>query len=377
MPSVADLPSVESLRRAFLAEAALSAAARGEVADTHPGSFYDHFAGVGAILAQRVAARDRDEFRALYFTSADERGLDLLADFVDRPRQQGTNGTGTVGVSRSAGASGWFREGTRIAAGRSFAGPDFYAIATDTWAAAADVELVLPIRRVRTGGAVQRIRAGDPGVLRWEDPIWDPSWTIDQLYCSAGAAREDDPTLREALRTERQNGRLGYARAITDACAAAGASFVSLFDSDYLGEAEDFGLTRVYVADSGDVASAALLRACRIAVARTAIGGTALQVLPAQLVRLTVDLQVTLSARFNASSHLGTDVVGAVVDYFSDAVLWRRTGISGAVFRALPGLAGGVTVIAPVTEPARALPSVLNRYVVTEHDVRVAFVGAT
>ena len=377
MPSTDGLPSVEALRRAFLAEATLSASARGEVADTHPGSLYDHCAGMGAVLAQRVAARDRDEFRALYFASSDERGMDLLAEFVGRPRQQGSHGTGSAVVTRTSGTSGWFREGTRIAAGRSFAGPEFYSVTTDTWAAASDASLSLPIHRVRTGGAVQRIRAGDPGVLRWEDPIWDPSWSIDVLYCSAGVEREDDQALREALRTERQDGRLGYALAITDACRAAGATFVALFDSDYLGEAEDFGLTRVYVADSGEVASEELLRACRIAVAGAAIGGIALQVLPSQIVRLSVDLQVALSRDFNASAHLAADVVGAVVDYFSDAVLWRQSGITGAVFRALPGIVDRVTVVAPVTEPARALPSVLNRYVVTTHDVRVALLRAS
>jgi len=377
VPSTADLPSVEALRRAFLAEAALSASARGEVADTHPGSLYDHCAGAGAILMQRVAARDRDEFRALYYPSAGARGLDLLAEFVERPRKTGTRGTGTVVVSRSAGTAGWFREGTRIAAGRAFAGPEFYAIDTDTWAAASDTRLALPVRRVATGGVAQRFNAGDPGVLRWEDPIWDASWAIEQLSCAAGVAREEDAELREALRTERRNGRLGYARAISDACRDAGATFVALFDSDYLGEADDFGLTRAYVADSGDVASEDLLRACRLAVASAAIGGIALQVLPSELTHLDVDLQVTLSGRFNATTHLRADVVGSVVDYFSNVVLWTKNGIEGAVFRALPGLVRSVTVVAPATEPERTLPSVLSRYVVTEHAVHVSFVGAT
>jgi len=377
VPSPSDLPSVEALRRAFLAEATLSAAARGEIADTHPGSLYDHCAGAGAILMQRVAARDRDEFRALYFPSSSARGLDLLAEFVDRPRVVGTRGTGTAVVSRTSGTAGWFREGTRIAAGRSFAGPELYAVTTDTWAAAADTRMVLPIHRVATGGVAQRIEAGDPGVLRWEDPIWDASWVIEQLSCAAGTPREDDSVLREALRTERRDGRLGYARAITDACRAAGATFVALFDSDYLGEALDFGLTRAYVADSGDVASESLLRACRVAVASAAIGGIALQVLPAELTHLEVDLEVTLAGRFNATAHLCTDVIGSVVDYFSDVVLWTKTGIEGAVFRALPGLVRSVTVVAPSVEPVRSLPSILSRYVVTEHAVRVAFVGPT
>lgn len=376
MASQAELPTVEALRRAFLTEAAAAARARGEQADTHAGSLYDHAAGAGAILHQRVAARDRDEFLALYYGQADSRGLDILADSIGCPREEGAKGTGTLRVSRpSSGAAGWFRRGTRIAAGGSFEGPACFAVAIDQWAPASATTATLPIEAGAIGKPAFRMAAGDPGSLRWEDPIWDAGWKIDAIECAAGTPRQQDHELRAAMVDARRSGRRGYARALSDACKAAGSSFVALFASDYLGSATDGGLNRIYVADSADQAGESLLRACRLAIVSVGMAGACLQILPAARVGLEVDLLVTLHERINATGHLGSDVVGAVVDYFSDVVLWRTSAIKGAVFRALPGLVRSVDVLSPIGEPPPAMPAVLNRYDVPAHAVRVSFMG--
>ena len=373
MPSQAELPTVEELRRAFLTEALAAARDRGEQADDHAGAIYDHFAGVGAILFNRVAARDQSEFRALYFGQADSRGVDLIATTVGRERVEGAKGIGLLRVSRTAGAAGWFRRGTRVAAGGGFKAPEYFALSADRWYSAADDNLALDVESSSLGAPAMRMAAGDPGVLAWEDPILD-GWTIDSLDVASGAARENDSAVRAALVDGRRVGRVGYARALADACKAEGATFVAFFASDYLGGA-DGGLNRIYVADSADTASESLLRACRIAIASVGMAGTALQVLPSELTAIEVDLVVTMHDRVNASGHLASDVIGAVVDYFSDVVLWRTSAIEGAVFRALPGLVQDVDVVLPTGEPAAALPATLPRYVVPASAVRVSFVG--
>src|SRR5258706_15611328 len=48
-------------------------------ADTRRGAVYDHWAGAGAILFTREAARDRDLFRACYFDTAEGAKLTEIA----------------------------------------------------------------------------------------------------------------------------------------------------------------------------------------------------------------------------------------------------------------------------------------------------------
>lgn len=382
MPSSKPLPSIRQLLRAFYGEIA----ARREDADTHDGAMYDHLAGVGAILWRRVAERDLEEFRSVYFGMARNNRLDTLIERrFSRSRVQLTRGQGTMVVIRASTAAGGgtFWRGTRIAIGDGSASPlRFYLVASDTYVQGTDTYAEIPVEAAKRGpdGAVS-VGAGDVRILRVEDPLWDITWEVDSVEVAPGTAREKDHEYRSNALQERLDARVGYTKRITDAMQAAGAAQVVLFRSDYFGAAYDYGLNRVYVGDQSGETTEALLKACRLAMPTVGMAGANLQALPMSNTVLTVDLELTVDRTPTNAARLASYAKAAIVEYFAtreNPFVWRADAVTAAAMRAVQGtLDSTLTTSAPeptLTDLFNTPP--LTRYRVESYSVNVTVAGS-
>ncbi len=266
MPASDPLPSIRDL---LTASANAVVGTRQSVADTRRGSIYDHFAGSGAILVTREAARDRDLFRAVYLDTAEGDDLTRLVKLrfgIDRIVP--SYGTGTALLTRASVAAGggtiW--EGTRILVFASAASPTAraYAAANDVAVGAGVAAITVPIRAADLGPG-SAVSLTGPAIARVDDPLWDPSLE----------GRGDSVLRRHRPGVRRRTSAPGRARrssrretatpdAITAACVSQGAAYVALFDSDFT--PTDDGLCHCYVADAGFSTTARLIRACTVAL---------------------------------------------------------------------------------------------------------------
>ena len=293
MPASGPLPSIRDL---LTASANAVVGTRQPVADTRRGSVYDHFAGSGAILVTREAARDRDLFRAVYLDTAEGDGLTRLVKLrfgIDRIVP--SYGTGTALLTRASVAAGggtiW--DGTRILVFASAASPTArsYAAASDVAVAAGVAAITVPIRAADLGPGSAVSLAG-PAIARVDDPLWDPSWQVAAIQCSDGTALESAPDVRARARATQLAARNGYPDAVTAACVAQGAAYVALFDSDFT--PTDDGLCHCYVADAGFSTTTRLIRACTVALEGVRACGADLQVLGMQTATVPVSAVVTM-----------------------------------------------------------------------------------
>jgi hypothetical protein len=381
LPSPQPLPSIPELLRAFEGEVA----GRRVDADSHRGGIYDLLSGVGALIFRRQAERDASEFRRAYFSTAEDEALDVICEQrFGRSRVLGTAGVGTavlVRATASAGA-GTVLEGTRILVGSGGAAePCWYRVTADTPMAATGLTVVAPVEAVEIGrGSFVHGTRNSLSVLRLEDPLWDASLYVDSITCGDGTEREEDHDLQAAVRQERVDARVGYSKAIERACREAGAAEVVLFPGNYLGDAVDYGLNRVYVADGSHETPAALLVACRKAIAGVAMGGAAVQVLPVTTVVLQLDLTIELWSAPSNPRALGEFAVAAAVEYFAtreNPFVWQEAGVKGAVMRAIQGVRS-ITLTPSVAAPTLATlfsANPLPRYHVEACTVRASVEG--
>lgn len=113
MPASDPLPSIRNL---LTSSANAVVGTRQSVADTRRGSIYDHFAGSGAILVTREAARDRNLFRAVYLDTAEGDDLTRLVKLrfgIDRIVPSYGTGKALLTRARVAAGGGTIWEGTR------------------------------------------------------------------------------------------------------------------------------------------------------------------------------------------------------------------------------------------------------------------------
>jgi hypothetical protein len=407
MPSQLPVPTVEALRKAF---AVGVQGDRSENADLRTGSIYDLFGGIGALIFRRLALRDRDIFRAAYFDFAEG---DSLGRIVERRFSTdlfaAAPGTGHVHLARptAAGGAGTFWRGTRITVLPETAGdPLTYVVRADT-PVGLDTTVTVDIESADSGagGAIDTLGTS-ARLVRIEDELWDTSWQVVQLVCGQGSAREKDHDCRARIKKGRADTRVGYAKAITDACVAAGAADVALFASDFLatnpgtqietvGEIDedgygDTGLNRVFVADASGTTPLALLQACRLAVDRASINGMAIQVFGMAPVLVTLSAELRLwgaPARFSVQPKMA-DCRSAIINHFAtrqNPFYFRLDAIRGAILQAVRDvqtitLTSSYTLPddTPGTEPT--LPSVLasvpiSRFYVTANSVTVSITG--
>lgn len=343
MPAAESIPSIARLTNAY--QGALVSKRRH--GDTHAGAIHDHWAGAGALLWQRQAERDREEFASLYFLHAKRNRLDEYIErrWPGKARVVDEPGTGTVRLRRpnAAAGAGVFLEGTRIAVGGGLGGGvSYYIIAADTpCGAATTTPLPVPIVATEAGPASQiHVVSGERAALRVEDPLWDNTWIVDELTCSAGTTRESDEQTRARISLEVIEERFGYESAIIKAMKLVGAETVVLFRSDYLGEALDAGLNRVYVGDANFSTSPELLEACRFALPSCAMAGASVQALAMTTAWLNLTATVRfwdVPDKFDTATALAS-AKAAVLEYFdtrANPFVWDVAGVRGAIQRAV------------------------------------------
>jgi uncharacterized phage protein gp47/JayE len=373
MPSQQDLPTLTALRDAYFAEVKF----RRPYADDHAGSLHDHLGGPGAMLFNRQASRDRRNFRAIYFNTAEGAALDsYVSQRFSATRQVATASSGTAELRRATAAAGagtvW--RGTRIGVSRGGTDPvHYYEVTADTVAGASAVTLVVPVQSVKEGAGFDI--AEDLALQFVADPLWDQTWTVYQVRTSGGLDRETADQLRARIRDEQWESRPGYPEAIEAACENAGAVEIVLFASDYLGAASDYGLNRVYVGDTNYQASATLLRDCRANMAAAGMQGTGIQVLSMVSTALTFSITITLwdspdKIDQGQAKRMAAD---AVVEYFQsleNPFVWRTAGVRAAVQRVVRG-AQSVAVVSSLPEPT------LSTLFATEPLPRYSVVGSS
>src|SRR5579883_2664430 len=237
MPSPEPLPTLSDLLGAF------GDGVRGlrdPNADTRRGAAYDHWAGAGALLFSREATRDRDMFRAISFDTAEGAQLATIARRrfgIEPVTATFSQGSARVVRASAAAGAGTFFAGTRFSVLRTGAAPSTYAVRADVRVDAAATDARIPIRALTKGsGTAIDARAGLDVALCIDDPLWDTSWQVTSLACEDGADAESPQQLRARARQAQLDARKGYAKAMSDACVAAGAANVALFASSYLGD---------------------------------------------------------------------------------------------------------------------------------------------
>jgi hypothetical protein len=380
VPSNALPPTVDEL----LDVAAGGVQSKHDVADARDGSRYDVWNGVGAILFSRIANRARGNFRNVYFDTAEGAALD---DIVDRrypnidPRVESTAGTGTVTLRRAtdAAGAGTIHEGMRIAlTGPGASGIRYYEIAADYPVSATALE-VIPTIRAYVSGTGQSANANSvDDRLLIEDSIFDPTFLPLRLVCSEGEDQELDQELQARVRTDRIESRAGYETFIKKTMRDAGAIVVECFASGYLGDALDFGLNKIYVADASYNTPAELLSACRLAAFDCVALGMAPQVLSLQSSPLVVRLTLTLWNPLGAASRDGikASVISRVLDYISsNPYVWSVSAIEGAA-RGATSDVSDVSATASVAAPNVATifnASTLTRWTLSTEDCIVDF----
>lgn len=342
MPAAEPVATIDELMGAFHAAIGIDNA----LSDASEGSMYDHWGSGGGLAFKRLIEHGQSEFRAIYFDTAPGTRLDTYSDrHFHVARTFDTFGVGTVACTRPAGpgTDGRFFDGTRIAVGGGTTEPLLYYVIDGDQDVGSARTTALNIRATVPGPLGAIVVTSDIPVLRFEDVLTDPSWSIDALACGPGTVYQKDADFRSAIREIRSNQRPGYPIAITDAMKNAGAEIVALFESSYLGDALDAGLNRIYVGTTSYETTPELLTSCRLAVPACAVGGTGVQVLAMTNQLFYLDVTVRLWAppsRFNSvqAQASGAD---SVVEYFAtreNPFVWRYSGIRAAIMRAVPNV---------------------------------------
>ncbi len=382
MSSDLALPTIIELLDAFGAEVRAS---RFPLADVHRGAVYDIAAGVGAILWARMAERDRDLFRVCYFSGATDTDLDArIAAFNGPSRVQSTRGVGTAILRRTSasGGAGTVLEGTRISlTGAGTLRPRVYAVAADTSVNAADLAVTVAIESEEYGEGAS-VDTGDLATPQMHvvDALWDASWTVDRIVCADGTERESDADYLARYRQDKIDRRMGYATAITDACKAAGAGQVALFESDHI--LPDTGINRCFVGDAGFESTDDLLRACRVAVDSARVLGCDLTVFGMTRTLCTFDITLYMwddPGRYNQDA-IRVEATNAVLRYFdggSNPYVYRFDGIRGELARSVPDMQAAALNSGPsdTTISSVLASAVLERLYATAGSITIRLEG--
>lgn len=334
-------------------------------ADFVRGSNYEALTGANALIWSQQVLRDVDMFRATRFNDSDGDDLTRLVKLrygVDRVLD--TRGVGEAILTRvSSGSSGTVWKGSRLSiSGR------LYRATEDVPVESTDTTAKVHIEAVDYGP--KSLVDTTTGVTV-EDPLWDASWTVASLRCSAGTTFEKAADLRERIRTSRRAARPGQEQGIIDACESAGAANVVLLRSDYGGDDVDYGLNVCYVGNLSYTGNATMVRDCKIALRSARVLGDHMQV--RAMSRTLLDVRVTVTLRDNPAvfdtNRLETVHKQAIQQYLngsSGSFTYTLNGIAGAIARNTPEVQD-VTIATPLTDGTiltdNNFPVVLNRYV--------------
>lgn len=332
MPSQLPVPDIrDSIRaggRAIVARKDL-------LADTRTGAIYDLLMGTAAMAFSREALTDRDKFRAIYLTTAQN---DDLTTFVSQrfgiDRVLDTYGTGSCGFSRgsaSAGA-GTIYAGTRLQVATTN-GSIVYEVASDVSVSATQTSVVVPVQATTFGAGVA-ISNASASVL---DTLWDNTWDVSGLSCANGTTFEAAPDFLARVKATLQEERPGYPALVQSTLLALGAPNVVLFPSQFQG-GTDYGVSAAYVGDASYSCSSALLASCRAGLESARVLGCDLWIGPMAVTPITLGLTVSLwrdPSYFDQNKLLTTIALG-VIQYFrrgTHAYAYKVDGIRSAIQR--------------------------------------------
>lgn len=333
MPSHRDLPTLSDLEAYFHA----AVHARRDDADGHTGALYDYMAGVGALVFRGIAARERDHARKIYLSGAKGSELDIRA--VSRlgvARNFDQRGTGIAYMTRSGTAGTTIWRWTRIVVALEGQDPIIVRSSGNFTVLPGQTSIELPIEQEVSGlSAAMSMLAIECRQLALLDLLED-SWTISKIVCSAGQAYEKDELYLARATDSVMEQRVGYTEAIEHSCKDAGAAAPALFRSDYTGT--DTGINNVLVGDAGGFTPAALLDACRIALAESAMLGINAQALPIarQQVELVIDIELWQTIANPVEAAIA--IRNAVVDYFKtreNPFIWKYSAVQSAALKVL------------------------------------------
>lgn len=357
-------------------------------ADLNEGSRYEQIGGVTAIIWSRLVQRDETLFESTQTDTADGTALtSRLKTRFNVDRVLDGPGTGKAILTRPDATAGGdaFYEGTRIevVSRLGFSEPQEFEVAADTPVATTATRVVVPIRAVDVSQAVTA-NAGDDSYPRVSDTIWDPSWVVQSLTCSAGTTFESAPVFRARARTSRKEQRFGQSQSIIAACESAGAQHVVLFPSNFGGDDVDYGLNWVYVGDGSYNATTSLVRACTLALESARVLGDNLQVGAMVQTNLAVAATVQLNiapAKVNTSS-LVQRLKKYIVSSLQQDYTYSLDALRGSLYQA-SSLVQDVTFTTPLVDApiltmqngALNFPTFLPRYSILPDDVNLALVG--
>jgi hypothetical protein len=375
MPAARPIPTLESFLQAYGASVHADA---GSERNLRRGSGYDKLGGPAALLWAREATRDRDVFRQCYIETANGEALSRLVERkYGAERTEAGFGTGTAIFTRhTSGTSGTLYAGTRVLLATDEGRPRPYAVASDTPVDSSTLSLPVPIRATKQGPGVAV--ATSTG-LSLGDSVFDAGLKVTYLACADGTEDEPKAEYIDRARSERLDRRVGYRKRVEQACIDAGAANVVILDAGAFGEAADFGVTHVYVADAGFSTPSALLTACRLAVDAVHVAGCDVQVLGMAITPLTTTATITLWDQPGTLDQIAIkrNALNALLAEFlrrTDAWLFRYDALAGAVFGTSSAIRDVVVTSSPA-EPVAGFVSVLPRYVLSGTDVTLTLVA--
>lgn len=345
------------------------------------GGTLDLAMGPTAVLWAQEAARDRDNFRQVYAESATGPALDRIVKRrygIDRIYD--TYGTGSCLLQRptAGGGADTIYAGSRVEVLLPGRLPAAYAVTSDVPVGPSDLIVTLPIRATRTGQGVA-VQAST-GNIRLADIVFDATFAPVSLVCGDGTDLESDADYLARGRTERRDQRVGYPKAIRDACYGAGAANVVILDAGVFGDAADFGVTHLYVSDQGFASPDSLLDACAMAADAARVDGCDMFVLGMEVTPVTLDVAVTLWDSPGSFNLLGlrTAITAALLEDFNrrpDFWVFSADSLAAAVIGADPDAVQSVAITSSPSPPTPAFVPVLPRYTLRGTDCTISFAG--
>lgn len=361
----------------FLAAAKKAGMVEDIAADYNRGSDYDALAGASAILWSRQSQRDSDLWKATRFNDAEGQSLTELGEGrYGIPRILDTRGKGTAVFTRPAGGLDTIWSGTRIMVPGSV--PRFYRVVSDV--ATTSLEVPVDIEAVEYGVGT-RIDVSTSAKLI--DPLADTGWSIKMISCDDGTVLEPASDYRTRIRTTRSSSRVGQEARIIEACQAAGAGQVALFRSDYAPTSTDNGLPYIYVGDLSYNGTAALVRACTLAIRSVRVMGDNVQVLRMARVSAPVTVNVYLRDAPTKMPVARLDALhrGAIMEYMNGGdgrFTYTKSGLESAIARVSIDVQD-VEVLAPVSDTVIVnggnFPLVLTRYFTEDAVIKINYYG--
>lgn len=311
-------------------------------ADLEEGSVYDVIGGWSALIWSRLTQRDTNVFNDIQTDTANGDALTTRLDKIfDIQRNVFQPGTGQVTIVRSSPGSAddtiW--QGTTIELYSKTGGllPSKFIVSSDTPVLASTLTVTLNISALQVGPEVS-VFSSDSVLPRFSDSLQDNSWTISNLFCSAGQDFEESGAAVARARSTKRDKRVAHKKAIIKACKEAGANHVVLFPSNFGGDDIDYGLNMVYVDGNNNIDPIKLCDLVALKLEKFRAIGDCMQVRPIVNQNLVIKVSVLLydsPAKINQQP-----LIQRIANYITSALdndySYNLDTLKAAVFQASP-----------------------------------------